>query len=62
MCPYWPKCGCGTQSGPHTCEWQDDQQSHDSQETMECPACHGTGNESDGDGCEECWGRGRVAL
>ncbi len=22
-CPQWPGCGCGTQSGPHTCEWQD---------------------------------------
>jgi hypothetical protein len=21
-CPYWPSCGCGTQSGPHTCEWR----------------------------------------
>jgi len=21
MCPHWPGCGCGTQSGPHTCEW-----------------------------------------
>ena len=20
-CPHWPDCGCGTQSGPHTCEW-----------------------------------------
>lgn len=20
-CPLWPSCGCGTQSGPHTCEW-----------------------------------------
>ena len=19
-CPHWPECGCGTQSGPHTCE------------------------------------------
>jgi hypothetical protein len=23
-CPGWPDCGCGTQSGPHTCEWQDE--------------------------------------
>lgn len=22
VCPYWPDCGCGTQSGPHTCEWR----------------------------------------
>jgi hypothetical protein len=22
ICPYWPDCGCGTQSGPHTCEWR----------------------------------------
>jgi hypothetical protein len=22
VCPYWPGCGCGTQSGPHTCEWR----------------------------------------
>jgi hypothetical protein len=21
-CPHWPRCGCGTQSGPHTCEWR----------------------------------------
>jgi hypothetical protein len=21
-CPHWPGCGCGTQSGPHTCEWR----------------------------------------
>jgi hypothetical protein len=21
-CPAWPDCGCGTQSGPHTCEWR----------------------------------------
>jgi DNA (cytosine-5)-methyltransferase 1 len=21
-CPHWPDCGCGTQSGPHTCEWK----------------------------------------
>jgi hypothetical protein len=21
-CPHWPGCGCGTQSGPHACEWQ----------------------------------------
>jgi hypothetical protein len=21
-CPAWPACGCGTQSGPHTCEWR----------------------------------------
>ncbi len=21
-CPHWPACGCGTQSGPHTCEWE----------------------------------------
>lgn len=21
-CPYYPKCGCGTQSGPHSCEWK----------------------------------------
>jgi len=21
-CPLWPDCGCGTQSGPHTCEVQ----------------------------------------
>jgi hypothetical protein len=21
-CPVWPACGCGTQSGPHTCEWK----------------------------------------
>jgi hypothetical protein len=21
-CPAWPGCGCGTQSGPHTCEWR----------------------------------------
>lgn len=21
-CPWWPDCGCGTQSGPHTCEWR----------------------------------------
>ena len=21
-CPWWPDCGCGTQSGPHTCEWK----------------------------------------
>jgi hypothetical protein len=21
-CPYWPGCGCGTQSGPHTCKWK----------------------------------------
>jgi hypothetical protein len=21
-CPHWPGCGCGTQSGPHTCEWE----------------------------------------
>jgi hypothetical protein len=21
-CPIWPACGCGTQSGPHTCEWK----------------------------------------
>lgn len=20
ICPHWPQCGCGTQSGPHTCE------------------------------------------
>jgi hypothetical protein len=19
-CPHWPKCGCGTPSGPYTCE------------------------------------------
>ena len=24
FCPYWPRCGCGTQSGPHTCEWQEE--------------------------------------
>jgi hypothetical protein len=23
-CPGWPDCGCGTQSGPHTCEWRDE--------------------------------------
>jgi hypothetical protein len=23
-CPAWPECGCGTQSGPHTCEWRDE--------------------------------------
>jgi hypothetical protein len=22
VCPAWPSCGCGTQSGPHTCEWR----------------------------------------
>jgi 2-methylisocitrate lyase-like PEP mutase family enzyme len=22
-CPHWPDCGCGTQSGPHTCEWKE---------------------------------------
>jgi hypothetical protein len=22
VCPYYPQCGCGTQSGPHTCEWR----------------------------------------
>ena len=22
-CPYWPGCGCGTQSGPHACEWKE---------------------------------------
>jgi hypothetical protein len=22
-CPHWPGCGCGTQSGPHACEWRD---------------------------------------
>lgn len=21
-CPHWPGCGCGTQSGPHTCEYR----------------------------------------
>lgn len=21
-CPYYSACGCGTQSGPHTCEWR----------------------------------------
>jgi hypothetical protein len=21
-CPHYPDCGCGTQSGPHTCEWR----------------------------------------
>jgi hypothetical protein len=21
VCPAWPTCGCGTQSGPHTCEY-----------------------------------------
>jgi hypothetical protein len=21
VCPGWPDCGCGTQSGPHTCEY-----------------------------------------
>lgn len=21
MCHAWPACGCGTQSGPHTCEF-----------------------------------------
>lgn len=21
-CPHWPGCGCGTQSGPHSCEWR----------------------------------------
>jgi site-specific DNA-methyltransferase (adenine-specific) len=21
-CPLYPGCGCGTQSGPHTCEWR----------------------------------------
>jgi hypothetical protein len=21
-CPGWPNCGCGTQSGPHTCEYR----------------------------------------
>lgn len=20
FCRHWPSCGCGTQSGPHTCE------------------------------------------
>lgn len=20
FCEWWPKCGCGTQSGPHSCE------------------------------------------
>jgi hypothetical protein len=23
-CPAWPQCGCGTQSGPHTCEYRDE--------------------------------------
>jgi hypothetical protein len=22
VCPLWPECGCGTQSGPHTCEYR----------------------------------------
>jgi len=26
-CPRWPGCGCGTQSGPHTCEWEHEQSS-----------------------------------
>ena len=26
-CPYWPRCGCGTQSGPHSCEWQQERRS-----------------------------------
>ena len=21
-CPHWPGCGCGTQGGPPTCEWE----------------------------------------
>lgn len=21
-CPWWTRCGCGTQSGPHACEWR----------------------------------------
>jgi hypothetical protein len=28
-CPRWPKCGCGTQSGPHTCEWEQEQRDAD---------------------------------
>src|SRR6266699_7272831 len=24
MCDRWPACGCGTQSGPHTCEGKED--------------------------------------
>jgi hypothetical protein len=22
ICPHWPDCDCGTQSGPHSCEWK----------------------------------------
>lgn len=27
ICPHWPQCGCGTQSGPHTCEWRAERRS-----------------------------------
>jgi hypothetical protein len=23
VCPHYPDCGCGIQSGPHTCEWEE---------------------------------------
>ena len=32
-CPKWPSCGCGTQSGPHGCEWMKDKQDAMSAET-----------------------------
>ena len=33
-CPHWPGCGCGTQSGPHVCEWKRNRQAEETSDAL----------------------------